>query len=109
MDNYQNKVENIDFDYLYSQLSCIRENYTEVGTPFEPIVTDEYLKFKVHLSNKCYNLKKVALGNQIIQEVMAFEPPWFSSDLVKILRENPNIDDNFIKIAFKHCTRGEDL
>jgi hypothetical protein len=29
--------------------------------------------------------------------------------LVRILRENPAIDDSFIAIAFNFCARGEDL
>lgn len=40
---------------------------------------------------------------------MQYEPPWLSNDLVQILRNNPNIDESFINIAFVHCSKGEDL
>lgn len=73
-------------------MSCIKEHYDDRSIPFEPIITDDFLKFKMQLCKKLFTMKKIKMGNQVLEDVMRYEPPWFSTEVVKILRENPTID-----------------
>lgn len=64
---YPYKIEQIDFNFLFTHQSCIKTQYTDNRASFIPIVTDEYLKFKVFLCNKAYSLKKFKYGSEIIE------------------------------------------
>jgi hypothetical protein len=63
----------------------------------------------VYLCSRAFTLKKTKLANEIVEEVVRFEPPWISTELIKICKENPHCDEQFITIAFNYCARGEDL
>ncbi len=108
VNHYQAKMESIDFNYLFTLQSAIKMQYTD-HVLFLPVITDEFLKFKVYLCNKAYSTKRHKLGSDTIEEVIKYEPPWISTELVNILKENSNIESSFIAIAFNYCARGEDL
>lgn len=66
INTYPSKIESIDFNYLFGLQSCIKAHYINSREPFTPVITDEYLKFKIFQCNKAFNSKKNKLGNDII-------------------------------------------
>lgn len=39
-DDYPNKIESVDFNYLFALQSCIKSNYSHPTAAFTPVVTD---------------------------------------------------------------------
>ena len=67
------------------------------------------MRFKVYFCGKCHDIGREKLGQEVIKEVMHYQPPWLGAALVKILRGKENVDEGFYRIAFKHCSRSDDL
>ncbi len=73
------------------------------------IVTNEYLKFKIDLAQLAYEKGKIKFGEQVLKQVLQYEPPWISSEIIKIIQKSPHsaaINHSFLNIAFEYCVKG---
>ena len=108
-DTYPHKIEKLDFDMLHCHIATILAEHSDKHAPIDPPVSDGYLKFKTYLANKAFHHAKDKMANSIMNEVARYEPPWLSTELVRIIRHTRTCDEQFIRIAFRHCARAEDL
>ena len=74
------------------------------------VMTNEFLLFKGVLAEKAYQQNHEKLGKEIIEEMKRFEPPWLTTQIIKILQNNSTIvKDEIFGIALESCVKGEDL
>ena len=73
-------------------------------------MTNELLMFKIKLAATAYSLGKNKLGNELVDEVSGFNPPWMTTELIHIFKTAKNkLDKRIYAIALKGCAKGSDL
>lgn len=74
------------------------------------LMTNELLLFKSQLAATAFKLGKKKMGNELIEEISRFNPPWMTTELIRIFRESESsMDKRLYAIALKCCTKGTDL
>ena len=63
--HYAPKLDQLDFSFLFGQQSCIKLHYCD-SPPFVPIITDEFLKFKLFLCSKAFSGKRHKYAGEVL-------------------------------------------
>ena len=70
-------------------------------------MTNQLLRFKSKLAAKAYKFSKKNLGNELIDQISRFNPPWLTTELIDIFKNsNTKIDKRIYGVALKSCSKG---
>lgn len=109
MDRYADRIDLINFDAVYEEVRAINADEIIDGEQ-KFMMTNELLRFKSKLAGKAYSVGKKNLGNELIDEISRFNPPWLTTELIEIFKNsNTKIDKRIYGIAMKSCSKGNDL
>lgn len=103
---YQDRINVINFDMVYEEIRAIKADY--VIDPEEKfMMTNQLLQFKSKLAAKAYQTGSKNLGNELIDQISQFNPPWLTTKLIEIFKNSQiKIDKRIYGIAMKSCSKG---
>lgn len=110
LEKYPDRIQVVNFDMLYEHIRAINANEI-IDSEQKFLMTNELLKFKCKLASKAFQTGKKSLGNALIDEISNFNPPWLTSELIKIFQACPTykFDKRIYGLAMKACSKGKDL
>lgn len=81
VERYADRIDVINFDTAYEEIRAINADYV-IDPDQKFMMTNQLLKFKCGLAAKAYQVGKKNLGNELIDQINQFNPPWLTTKLI---------------------------